>query len=344
MKMENNPHCLLCDVEGFMRYRDLPDRLFGVPGQFSHRECPQCGMVWLDPRPTPDAIGQCYQQYYTHVSNTSTTTDRSNTRRPLGLLRDWLRTQILCGHYGYGNILHRHGLCFLGRALGSFSFLRRRAVNDAMGELLPHFKPGGTILDIGCGAGDYLAAMQNLGWHVSGVEPDPVSAERARARGLEIKTGSLAQARIADHSFDQVTMRHVLEHLHDPVAVIKECFRILKKGGRLVLLTPNKDSLGHKHFRETYFHLDPPRHLTLFSTKAIVRLFQKSQFTDVRINTLTRAAVGSYNASSIIRDTGKLVDSNILPQKGRLLFYTKEIFLNMLGKECGEEIEVVAVK
>jgi SAM-dependent methyltransferase len=213
-----------------------------------------------------------------------------------------------------------------------------------MGELLPNFLPGGNIVDVGCGAGDYLATMKHLGWRTLGIEPDPISAEIAKGLGLEIKTGTLTDAHLPDSFYDLITMRHVVEHLHDPVAVIKESFRILKNGGKLVLVTPNNRSLAHTTFRECYFHLDPPRHLMVFSPKSIALLIQKLPFTEVHIKTLSRAAVGSYNASTMIRDHKQLDFPTIHPQRGQHLFHFKEVLFNAFGKECGEEIEVVAIK
>jgi hypothetical protein len=62
------------------------------------------------------------------------------------------------------------------------------------------------------------------------------------------------------------------------------------------------------------------------------------------VTTLAGRAEGSHNASTMIREQGRIDIDHIYPQKGRHLFRLKEIVLNALGGECGEEIEVVAIK
>jgi hypothetical protein len=142
MNMETNKLCALCSGEGVILYKDLPDRLFGVPGVFNFRECVPCGVMWLDPRPTVEDIAQCYRRYYTHTPATAL----PGQTRSLASLRDKVRSMILCGHYGYQHIPHKHNVCFLGNILGRIPYLRRRATYSGMGELLMHFKAGGYII------------------------------------------------------------------------------------------------------------------------------------------------------------------------------------------------------
>ena len=62
------PDCALCGVKGEPLYQDLKDRLFGVPGKWNLKKCPNpdCGLIWLDPMPLEEDIGKAYIRYYTH--------------------------------------------------------------------------------------------------------------------------------------------------------------------------------------------------------------------------------------------------------------------------------------
>ena len=132
----------------------------------------------------------------------------------------------------------------------------------------------GTLLDVGCGSGGYAAAMQARGWNVRGTELDPMAAQAARAKhGIAVDVGELADIGYPDGAFDAITARHVLEHVQEPVGFLAECWRILRPGGRLVVVTPNVDSLGHRHFAERWRGLEQPRHLFLYRSASLRALF-----------------------------------------------------------------------
>jgi len=185
--------------------------------------------------------------------------------------------------------------------------------------------------------------MKDLGWNVLGIEPDPVSAQLAEGNGINIFNGTLEKAALEEESADQVTMQHVIEHLSDPIAYVKECHRILKKGGRLVIYTPNLYSLGHRIFRESWLHLDPPRHLHLFSPMSLQSALEKSPFKKFRIGTTCHPAKNIYDNSVIILKHGNVKDKAI-PQKGRTLFSVLETLICSFGVCGGEDIEAVAWK
>lgn len=335
-------NCLLCGQEGEILYADIRDFLFDNDGVFSFLHCPSCGLIWLSPRPAPDAMGRFYGNYYTHTLSTEEESAAVH-KRFLGELRNRLRESILCGYYGYRHIHMSHRICGIGRYLGRIPFLRERAANELRARL-PFYIKGGRVIDVGCGRGDFLFRMKELGWEVLGIETDPLAAEIAKRRGIPVDTMQLEKTCLPENWADAVIMNHVIEHIYDPVSELKECRRLLKKGGRLVLYTPNALSLGHETFGRSWRGLEPPRHLHVFSPATIRSALVMAGFTDVKVRTPARIASGIFNASKVISREGNLKCREAPRQKGASVFALKESFFCALGLPKGEEIEVVAFK
>jgi SAM-dependent methyltransferase len=145
--------------------------------------------------------------------------------------------------------------------------------------------PGGRYLDIGCGTGDMLAAMTQLGMEAEGIEPSSFGAAKAREAGLKVTCGLLHEARFPDASFDAVSMFHVLEHTEDPIEMLRECRRILKSGGELVIGVPNFDSLVFALVGKSWVGLQLPTHLQHFSPKSLRRAAERAGLYAGRIET-----------------------------------------------------------
>jgi SAM-dependent methyltransferase len=130
---------------------------------------------------------------------------------------------------------------------------------------------GGRYLDIGCGMGEMIAAMAQVGMESEGVEPNQAAVNRTQTIGLKVFCGTLDDAHFPDANFDSISMYHVLEHTHDPVAVLAECRRILKPGGEIVVGVPNFGSLVRSLVGWTWSAHDLPRHLQHFRESSIRR-------------------------------------------------------------------------
>ncbi len=128
---------------------------------------------------------------------------------------------------------------------------------------------GGRFLDVGCGTGDMVAAMAHLGMQSEGVEPSRYAATKATEAGLKITCGLLHDAAFPDASFDSVSMFHVLEHTPEPIEVLRECRRILKPGGELVIGVPNFDSLVFALVGKGWVGLQLPSHVQHFTPKSL---------------------------------------------------------------------------
>jgi len=216
-------------------------------------------LIYLNPRPTRRALMDFYPEEYPPHQSVHDTTGRV-PGRAMRLAKAWAVRWSIRG---------------LGFDPGEVSETLRR-----VGDFPPHFpfaffptKPGGRLLDVGCGTGIYLDAFRRLGWDVCGVEISAEAAERARTHlGLNIITGELEDARLPDEHFDIITLIHVVEHLPDPVRTLTEVCRILKKGGLALLALPNVRSLTRYLFGSYWFPLDVPRHLQSFSPRTLRRL------------------------------------------------------------------------
>lgn len=231
-------------------YVGLKDRLFGVPGEWSYEECRRCGLVFLDPRPTKQDIGEAYTASYpTHHSAKL----RDNLLRRF---RSYVRGGYLAHRFGY-----LEGVGPLQRLAGRLIYLhpgQRESMNGSI-MYLPAEKRG-RVLDVGSGAGRTLSELRRLGWQVEGVDLDARAVEAAmRDYGLaSVRVGTLHSLAHSPDSFDAVVMSHVIEHIHAPVELLKECRRILKPGGMLVVATPNAEGLGRRWFGKDWRVLEPP--------------------------------------------------------------------------------------
>src|SRR5208283_29889 len=152
--------------------------------------------------------------------------------------------------------------------------------------LLGLMRPGkGRLLDIGCGYGHFVELMQRHGWAASGIEPSGNAAACAQAKGLDVRRMAIESAQFPDSSFDAITAFYVLEHLFDPLGVLKKILAMLKPGGVLVLriphTTPIVKLLNMFGIKNNLYDL--PFHLYDFSPATIRLLLEKAGFCDIKI-------------------------------------------------------------
>ena len=194
-----------------------------------------------------------------------------------------------------------------------------------------------------------MLRFRNVGWRVHGQDVDPKAVEQARSLGLDARVGNLADIGLDDESMDAVILYHVIEHLPDPLAVLTECLRVLKPGGVLALATPNIKSGGHRRFGEAWRDLDPPRHLRLFTTRALGETIRKAGFTAVSVWTTSVHATSISRGSLDIRETGRHDMASATRFDRRLLvaFLYYQPLLSLccaLGRQAGEECVLEAHK
>jgi SAM-dependent methyltransferase len=308
--------CPLCQSSGASLHENLVDRLFGAPGTWNLRECEnrRCGLVWLDPQPISSEIWKLYRNYWTHGTVEPSTARAYPDRAPslrkrakalAGILLPWRRT-----------------------ALRS----EARYLED---------RPSGKLLDVGCGSGEFLAEMANRGWHAVGLEFDEDAIRAARRHpNIEVLAGGLSDQEFEGSQFDAVTLSNVIEHLPDPVEVFAELNRVLKPGGRLVIITPNAQSLGHRQFGRCWRGLEPPRHLFIFTHSSLTAIAQRVGFDRVSCFTTVGSSSGILEASKDLWDRSS---SRERPPNLRTLLW-RERLLTAFNAKNGEFLVLVGSK
>ena len=225
--------------------------------------CGSCQVGYLDPRPTPDSIAKAYATYYTH--------DVGQEWQPgsfLGRVMQWVRHASRNGYLRHRYNLRLKPSLWLGALVVPYLPVSRSKADKKVRLLrLPH--RGARLLDVGCGNGAFLRQMQQSGWNVAGLDFDAEAVKTCQAIGIAATQGTIETASFDASSFDAITLSHVIEHLYDPIAVLQQCYTLLKPGGKLYIETPNLDSIGHGQYQEHWRGLEPPRHLILFNVQSL---------------------------------------------------------------------------
>lgn len=302
--------CPACGYGEAAALFELPDRLVRTPGLFRYRRCLQCAAVFQDPRVVRDDLPLCYPDAYYRLPDRPVERGRAarspDRERRLGRLRDALRVSVQAAVLGIP-LASRVGQ--LGRFLACLSLARTRAYRDVLpDELLPRTPRPGRALDIGCGTGALVAALASVGWEAEGVEWNATAAETARQRtGRPIHTGDIMHVALPGGVWQLVVLRHVLEHLADPAAVLRRIAALLCHGGQAVAFLPHAGSLGARCYGADWFAWDPPRHLWVPSIRSLYPLASRAGLSVVRATTSADGAAELFAFSRSVR-AGRRVD------------------------------------
>ena len=262
---------------------------------------PKCSLIWLYPMPTREELPNFYVKYFTHGKNTARSDDN-----------------------------------FISNIVKSFIYMltdKKMTDNMYLSKIVP-----GNLLDIGCGDGTFLHKMRQFGWQVSGTEIDKKAIASCKEKyGISCVEGELSDVGAPKNVFDAVTAIHVLEHLHDPLKTITKCHDILKDGARLVILTPNSGSLGHRLWGRFWRGLETPRHLNVFSKGSLFILLQKAGFSKIQISSTASNA-------NIILEGSMLIKSKKANKYLSWIIMIIESFLCRLNINIGEELVAIATK
>ena len=163
------------------------------------------------------------------------------------------------------------------------------AESEIFETVLAVIRPGGALLDAGCGSGTFLKLAAPLFARACGVDIAVPAVNAVRALGFDAVEGDVSgPLSLADGSFDACVCLDVIEHIFDPLTALKEIRRVLKPGGQLVLSTPNIRCF--RHIARLVFSGEFPRttedvfvwgggHLHYFTRKDILGLLEAAGFT-----------------------------------------------------------------
>jgi SAM-dependent methyltransferase len=235
-------HCPYCQGRDFEPWLDaVTDRLGHAPGTWSFQRCRACRSAVLHPAPAAEELAAFYPEVYSFHPGVS-------RGGKLGALLAGLEERF-------------------------FFQLQYRGQLDTMTEVMGPPRRGARLLDVGCGMGERLLAFRTAGYAVHGLDFIPAAIEHLR-RDLKMEgtCGDLLQIEelFPASSFDVVTAFQVVEHVHDPRALIARCLKIVRPGGWFVAAVPMSDSLQATVLKERWVGArEAPRHLTLPSQEGL---------------------------------------------------------------------------
>lgn len=236
--------CLMCGCAQFTAIFHGSDRLYHTTTrQFSVVRCEQCGLLRLDPTPSPEDLKRYYPDNYWFAPDQSAASRLEEAYRRL-VLRDHVE--------------------FVGQALAASS-------------------ARGALLDVGCGGGLFLGMMRERGVRVVGLDFSREAAAIAwRQQQVPAMSADLLRAPLRAGSFAGLTMFHVMEHLYDPQAYLKAARELLAPDGRLVIQVPNAGSWQARLLGRAWNGADIPRHLTNFRAGDLERMIESAGFEVLR--------------------------------------------------------------
>jgi SAM-dependent methyltransferase len=227
---------------------------FTVPGDWRHPKsgrtfaivrCPECGFGRVNPTPSPEVLAEHYR---------------------------------IAGYYTHGTTQHGQRGGILARVLVKLAGYLDRGVRDRQQFVQANVK--GRVLEIGCGTGKLLRALQARGHDVVGIEPDEQALARVSAP-FPVYPGTAEElpTEITAQKFDAVVMTHVMEHCTDPARVVSNIRHQLNPNGIAIIETPNVACLDFKVGKLSWPHLGVPRHLLFWTSDTLTRLFRQHGFT-----------------------------------------------------------------
>ena len=210
---------------------------------FDFVSCTGCGLLFVDPRPTPQALETFYRK-------------SESEHLKLEMLE---RTRSA-----------RQDRIFAPRAKWIATELR---------------PSGGRLLDVGCGNGIFLELFSGRsGWEVLGLDPSPEAVDRCRDKGIHAIQGTIETFDDANQ-FDVITLWEVLEHVFDPLAVLRRCRDLVGPDGVLVLTTPNVGGFDYLVLGADSTNILAPVHLNYFDPRSLRAMLEMVGFTRIDITT-----------------------------------------------------------
>jgi SAM-dependent methyltransferase len=243
--------CIACGSANEPCIDRIWDDRYGAPGTFSILKCGGCGQMVTSPQLSEQDLPALYSRYYPRGG-----ADVAAIRREADLvLRPGAAT------------------------------IRRRNGTDNQGHYLA--KPGDRVLDIGCGSCISLLEIRNLGAEPFGIETDPNVRAIADHFGLAVHIGSIHDNPFPEQKFDLIVLNQVIEHVPDPIALLKLIRNRLRPQGRVVLAFPNTGSLNKRIFGRKWVNWHIPYHLHHYNKASFPKIAEQAGYRVVGLRTIT---------------------------------------------------------
>ncbi len=310
-------NCPFCGAQQKPLHTGLTDRIFGTAGEWQISTCTDknCKLAWLNPMPLESEIEKAYVKYYTHAPQDADSAGTSTFKT----LQRWYAKLLGCA--------------------GERASLETFFLDDDTPK---------KVLDVGCGNGNRLKKLEALGWQAEGQEIDPTAADTAIALGLDVHVGSIHGEHFTDRKYDAIVSNHVVEHLHDPAAMLRRCRELLQDDGKLVIITPNICSFGSGLFGKNWRGLEPPRHIQIFSPFAMRQLLLDCGYRQVSVFTSSARADLIMTGSLDLAFRGSHEPSHARPSIANALMtvilWTLARISTIVSKNSGEELIAIAHK
>jgi 2-polyprenyl-3-methyl-5-hydroxy-6-metoxy-1,4-benzoquinol methylase len=185
----------------------------------------------------------------------------TNPRPPEEALYKYYESDDYISHTNKGNNL-----------LNNLYKLARVYTMQQKSQLLRKWSHKGSLLDIGCGTGDFLSYNKQLGWSVSGVEVSTKAREQAESQLQQTIYTDLQE--VPEKKFHAITMWHVLEHVGELEQSCRQITELLDSKGTLVVAVPNCEAYDAEYYQEHWAAYDVPRHLYHFTPQTMERLWK----------------------------------------------------------------------
>jgi SAM-dependent methyltransferase len=241
--------CRICGAQGPHKVHHARELMHGTRDKFDYFECASCKTVQIFTVPAAATLARHYpKDYYSFEA------------RQKNWLARWIVTQ---------RDRHVLGLASIGGAwIGRF---RQDPVLQVLAKA--GLKPADRILDVGCGAGRLLDRLARAGFsNLMGIDPLILQDTRTSS-GVHIKKTLLAQV---IGTFDVIMFNHSLEHVTDPVAVLKDAAKRLATDGRVLVRVPTPSSDAWQIYGIDWVQLDAPRHIVLPSREGAAIMAQQA--------------------------------------------------------------------
>lgn len=140
-----------------------------------------------------------------------------------------------------------------------------------------------TLLDVGCGTGDFIQVAKQNNWKVTGIEPNEQARSIANKKNKNLVFDVNQLVKLQSQSFDVITLWHVLEHLPNLEEDMATFKKLLKPTGTLIIAVPNYKSYDAQYYKEFWAAYDVPRHLWHFNKASMSKLVNKVSLELVKI-------------------------------------------------------------